>query len=434
MSNPSISRKRSEELFEQAKNYFPGGVNSPVRAFNSVFGSPLFIKKGNGSRVWDEDDNEFIDFCGSWGPLILGHNHPAVYANIVKVLGNGASFGAPTRLENELADLIVSRNPYIDKIRFVSSGTEAVMSALRLARGFTNRNKVVKFEGCYHGHTDSMLVKAGSGLVTFGETSSAGVPAAFANETLVLPLNDIAALEQCFAEHGADIACVIIEPIPANNGLLLQGKEYLSQLRELCTKYNSLLIFDEVISGFRVAFSGAAEYYGITPDIVTYGKIIGGGLPVGAYGAKNHIMAKISPDGNVYQAGTLSGNPVAMAAGIAQLTECAKPGFYEALEEKTNAFVADINAHAKEKGYDFNMVTIGSIYWLNFEGCKTINRADQIDPDMSKFKNFHQELLNNGIYIGPSGYEVGFISAVHSTDDLTTAANVFKKCLDQIFA
>ena len=218
MSNSSISRKRSEELFEQAKNYFPGGVNSPVRAFKSVFGSPLFIKKGNGSRVWDEDDNEFIDFCGSWGPLILGHNHPSVYNGIISVLGNGASFGAPTKLENELAELIVSRNPYIDKIRFVSSGTEAVMSALRLARGFTNRNKVVKFDGCYHGHTDSMLVKAGSGLVTFGETSSAGVPAAFANETLVLPLNDIAALEQCFQEHGSDIACVIIEPIPANNG------------------------------------------------------------------------------------------------------------------------------------------------------------------------------------------------------------------------
>lgn len=434
MSNPSISRKRSEELFEQAKNYFPGGVNSPVRAFKSVYGSPLFIKKGNGSRVWDEDDNEFIDFCGSWGPLILGHNHPAVYNKIVEVLGNGASFGAPTKLENELAELIVSRNPYIDKIRFVSSGTEAVMSALRLARGYTNRNKVVKFEGCYHGHTDSMLVKAGSGLVTFGETSSAGVPAAFANETLVLPLNDIAALEQCFAEHGNDIACVIIEPIPANNGLLLQGKEYLTQLRDICTKYDSLLIFDEVISGFRVAFSGAAEYYGITPDIVTYGKIIGGGLPVGAYGAKNHIMAKISPDGNVYQAGTLSGNPVAMAAGIAQLSECAKPGFYEELEKKTSAFVADINAHAKAKGYDFEMVTIGSIYWLNFEGSKKINRADQIDPDMTNFKNFHMELLNNGIYIGPSGYEVGFISAVHTNDDLAKSAQVFKKSLDQIFA
>ena len=434
MSNSSISRKRSEELFEQAKNYFPGGVNSPVRAFKSVYGSPLFIKKGNGSRVWDEDDNEFIDFCGSWGPLILGHNHPSVYNNIVSVLGNGASFGAPTKLENELAELIVSRNPYIDKIRFVSSGTEAVMSALRLARGYTNRNKVVKFEGCYHGHTDSMLVKAGSGLVTFGETSSAGVPAAFANETLVLPLNDVAALEQCFEEHGSDIACVIIEPIPANNGLLLQGKEYLTQLREICTKYNSLLIFDEVISGFRVAFSGAAELYDITPDIVTYGKIIGGGLPVGAYGAKNHIMAKISPDGNVYQAGTLSGNPVAMAAGIAQLTECAKPGFYDELAEKTSEFVADINAHAKEKGYDFEMVTIGSIYWLNFEGSKTINRADQINPDMTKFKNFHMELLNNGIYIGPSGYEVGFISAVHTKEELALAASIFKKSLDQIFA
>ncbi len=434
MSNSTISRKRSEELFEQAKNYFPGGVNSPVRAFKSVYGSPLFIKKGDGSRVWDEDDNEYIDFCGSWGPLILGHNHPKVYANIVEALGNGASFGAPTRLENELAELIISRNPYVDKIRFVSSGTEAVMSALRLARGFTNRNKVVKFDGCYHGHSDSMLVKAGSGLVTFGETSSAGVPPAFANETLVLPLNDLSALEQCFADHGADIACVIIEPIPANNGLLLQGKTFLTQLREICTRYNSLLIFDEVISGFRVAFSGAAEYYDINPDIVTYGKIIGGGLPVGAYGAKSEIMAKISPDGNVYQAGTLSGNPVAMAAGIAQLTACSQPGFYEELERKTTGFVTEINAYAKEKSYDFEMVTIGSIYWLNFEGSKTINRADQINPDMTRFKNFHKELLNNGIYIGPSGYEVGFVSAVHTAEDLEIGVNIFKKSLDTVFS
>lgn len=433
MSNTTLSRKRSEELFEQAKNFFPGGVNSPVRAFKSVYGSPLFIKKGNGSRVWDEDDNEFIDFCGSWGPLILGHNHPKVYAGIVAALGNGASFGAPTRLENELAELIVSRNPYVDKIRFVSSGTEAVMSALRLARGFTNRNKVVKFDGCYHGHTDSMLVKAGSGLVTFGETSSAGVPPSFASETLVLPLNDMEALEKCFKEHGADIACVIIEPIPANNGLLLQGKTFLTQLREICTRYNSLLIFDEVISGFRIAFSGAAEFYDITPDIVTYGKIIGGGLPVGAYGAKANIMAKISPDGNVYQAGTLSGNPVAMAAGIAQLSECAQPGFYENLTEKTAVFVTEINEYAKEKGYDFEMVSIGSIYWLNFEGSKTINRADQINPDMTRFKNFHRELLNNGIYIGPSGYEVGFVSAVHTPEELKIAADIFKKSLDSIF-
>ncbi|MEY3199936.1 MAG: hypothetical protein RJA13_1894, partial [Bacteroidota bacterium] len=273
-STSDIQRTTSIELFEKSKTYFPGGVNSPVRAFKSVEGSPLFIKKGDGCRIWDEDDNEFIDFCCSWGPLILGHNNPKVYSKIVAALQNGASFGAPTRLENELAELILSRNPYIDKLRFTSSGTEAVMSALRLARGFTGKDKVIKFEGCYHGHSDSLLVKAGSGLVTFGASSSAGVPESFANETLVLPLNDLDALRACVAEFKDQISCAIIEPIPANNGLLLQEKTFLLELRKICTENNILLFFDEVISGFRVAFSGAAEYYGIAPDIVTYGKII----------------------------------------------------------------------------------------------------------------------------------------------------------------
>lgn len=433
MSN-SISRTNSEKLFEKAKTYFPGGVNSPVRAFKSVDGNPLFIKKGDGYKIWDEDGNEFIDFCASWGPLILGHNHPAIYNGIVEALKNGTSFGAPTALENQLAELILSRNPFIDKIRFVSSGTEAVMSALRLARGYTRRNKVVKFEGCYHGHTDAMLVKAGSGLVTFGESSSAGVPDAFVNETIVLPLNNEEALRSCFEKHGSDIACAIIEPIPANNGLLLQGGEFLRLLRSVCSEYGALLFFDEVISGFRVAFNGAAEYYGITPDIVTYGKIIGGGMPVGAYGAKAEIMGCVSPDGPVYQAGTLSGNPVAMAAGIAQLTECAKPGFYQDQEERTKAFVENVNTYAKEKGYDFEFVTIGSIFWFNFEGKKTISRADQINPDMSKFKKLHALLLNNGVYIGPSGYEVGFISSVHTTEVLEHVATVIKGVLDEVMA
>ncbi len=428
----TISRSTSEALFETAKNYFPGGVNSPVRAFKSVHGSPLFIKRGDGYKLWDEDGNEFIDFCASWGPLILGHNHPDIYNKVVETLANGTSFGAPTVLENELAELILSRNPYIDKIRFVSSGTEAVMSALRLARGYTGRKKVVKFEGCYHGHVDAMLVKAGSGLVTFGESSSAGVPEEYANETLVLPLNDQDALRTCFAEHGSEIACVIIEPIPANNGLLLQDKTFLNALRETCTEYGSLLFFDEVISGFRVAFNGAAEYFGITPDIVTYGKIIGGGLPVGAYGARAEIMACVSPDGPVYQAGTLSGNPVAMAAGIAQLTVCARPGFYEDQEARTRTFVEAINTHARSKGYDFDLVSLGSVFWLNFEGKKTIQRADQINPDMTTFKKLHAALLNNGIYIGPSGYEVGFISLAHTPEVLETAAGIFCQCLDEV--
>jgi glutamate-1-semialdehyde 2,1-aminomutase len=428
-----IKRTTSEALFEKSKTYFPGGVNSPVRAFKSVEGSPLFIKKGDGCMIWDEDDNQFIDFCCSWGPLILGHNHPKVYEKIVGALQNGASFGAPTRLENELAELILTRNPYIDKIRFVSSGTEAVMSALRLARGYSGKNKVIKFEGCYHGHSDSLLVKAGSGLVTFGASSSAGVPESFANETLVLPLNDLEALKKCIAEHKADIACAIIEPIPANNGLLLQEKTFLLALRELCTENGILLFFDEVISGFRVAFSGAAEYLGITPDIVTYGKILGGGLPVGAYGARSEIMASISPDGPVYQAGTLSGNPVAMAAGIAQLTECAKPGFYEEQEERTRFFVDAINAHATQHNYNFELVTIGSIFWLSFDGKKRIHASEEINPDMTGFKNIHRELLKRGVYLGPSGYEVGFISAAHSKEVLTVAIQAFCDALDAIF-
>jgi len=432
-STSDIKRTTSIELFEKSKTYFPGGVNSPVRAFKSVEGTPLFIKKGDGCRIWDEDDNEFIDFCCSWGPLILGHNNPKVYSKIVAALQNGASFGAPTRLENELAELILSRNPYIDKLRFTSSGTEAVMSALRLARGFTGKDKVIKFEGCYHGHSDSLLVKAGSGLVTFGASSSAGVPESFANETLVLPLNDLDALRACVAEFKDQISCAIIEPIPANNGLLLQEKTFLLELRKICTENNMLLFFDEVISGFRVAFSGAAEYYGIAPDIVTYGKIIGGGLPVGAYGAKKEIMAFVSPDGPVYQAGTLSGNPVAMAAGIAQLTECAQPGFYEEQEARTEFFVDIINTHAKAKGYNFELVSIGSIFWLSFDGKKRIHKAEEINPDMTGFKNMHHELLNRGIYLGPSGYEVGFISSAHSREILAHSAAIFCEVLDVIF-
>jgi glutamate-1-semialdehyde 2,1-aminomutase len=276
MLQEGIDRSISNELFQESKNYFPGGVNSPVRAFKSVGGTPLFIKKGDGAYIWDEDGNKFIDFCCSWGPLILGHNDPDVFNSIVETLKNGSSFGAPTRKENELASFILERIPFIDKIRFVSSGTEAVMSAIRLARGYTGKNKIVKFNGCYHGHVDALLVNAGSGLATFGTSSSAGVPESFAQETLVLPLNDLDALRNCFESHSGDIACVIIEPIPANNGLLLQDNLFLNGLRALCTEFNILLIFDEVISGFRVAFGGASELYGIYPDIVTYGKIIGG--------------------------------------------------------------------------------------------------------------------------------------------------------------
>ncbi len=428
-----ISRKKSAALFQKAKSYFPGGVNSPVRAFKSVEGTPLFIKKGCGCHITDEDDNEFIDFCCSWGPLILGHAHPGVQKSVVEAVSNGTSFGAPTRLENELAELILTNNRYIEKIRFVSSGTEAVMSALRLARGVTGRSKIVKFEGCYHGHVDSMLVKAGSGLVTFGVSTSAGIPEAFAQETIVLPLNDMGAVEELLKKEANDIACIIIEPIPANNGLLLQTPDFLRLLRDQCTKCGVMLLFDEVISGFRVGFEGAAGYYDIQPDIITYGKIIGGGLPVGAYGASKEIMSNIAPDGPVYQAGTLSGNPVAMAAGYATLQELLSPGFYQKLNDKTESFVGKILNHCSTKGYEVSIPTVGSIFWLAFS-TQEIRSADQIDAtSMSFFKKVHFELLNKGVYLGPSGYEVGFVSSAHTAEDLDFAAARICEAIDLAF-
>ena len=429
-----LNRTQSNRLFEESSTLFPGGVNSPVRAFKSVGGTPLFFAKGKGSTVWDEDGNQFFDFCNSWGPLIHGHANGYVEEKIIQTLRNGSSFGAPTRLESELAKLIKTNIPFIDKLRFVSSGTEAVMSALRLARGYTGKTKILKFEGCYHGHVDSMLVKAGSGLITLGSSSSAGVPETVANETLVLPLNDENMLIQTFEQYGNDMAAVIIEPVPANNGLLLQDLSFLQLLRGLCWKHKVLLMFDEVISGFRVAFGGATELYGIQPDIVTYGKIIGGGLPVGAYGASNEIMASVSPEGPVYQAGTLSGNPVAMAAGIAQLELCLAPDFYRTMEAKTRGFVERVNAYATVKNYDFELVSLASIFWLSFNGKKSIHRADEISPDMTSFNKLHDYLLHHGVYLGPSGYEVGFISSVHTEDELAYAAAQFCAGLDVVYA
>ncbi|MDB4918591.1 glutamate-1-semialdehyde 2,1-aminomutase [Mucilaginibacter sp.] len=431
---PDINREKSAELYAKAKTFFPGGVNSPVRAFKSVYGTPLFIKKGDGCHLWDADDNQFIDFCCSWGPLILGHNNTKVREKVIEVMQNGMSFGAPTALENELAELIIKNNKFIEKLRFVSSGTEAVMSAIRLARGYTKRDKILKFEGCYHGHTDSLLVKAGSGLVTFGETSSAGVPKSFADETIVVALNDREAIQKAFDEFKDQIAAIIIEPVPANNGLLLQEKEFLQYLREICTQNGTLLIFDEVISGFRLGFEGAAGYYHIKPDIVTYGKIIGGGLPVGAYGSSAEIMSNISPDGGVYQAGTLSGNPVAMAAGIAQLSELLRMGFYRDINNKTEEFTEAIQRFATARNYRFKVFSIGSIFWFAFTDKEAIRKADEIDPaSMEKFKKLHRELLNRGIYLGPSGYEVGFISSAHTKIDLEKAKRAIFDSLEVVF-
>lgn len=416
-----MKKQESEKLFEAAKNYFPGGVNSPVRAFRSVGGTPLFIDRGEGCYIYDADENKYIDFCGSWGPLILGHAHPAVMKKINETVSKGSSFGAPTRLENELAKLILDNNPFLEKLRFVSSGTEAVMSAIRLARGYTGKNLIIKFDGCYHGHADAMLVKAGSGLATFGISSSSGVPESVAGETIVLPLNDRQALSDTINKYGDDLAAVIIEPVPANNGLLIQDKEYLEFLRDITSKHNILLIFDEVISGFRIGFTGAAGYYGIQPDILTYGKIIGGGLPVGAYGASAKIMNNISPDGSVYQGGTLSGNPVAMAAGIATLTECLKENFYAALEKKTISFADALNSFAAEHGFPFKVFSIGSIFWFSFSEKEKIQRADQLDPSMQQFNLLFHSLLEKGVYLGPSGYEVGFISAAHADEVIEEA-------------
>ncbi|WP_184545066.1 glutamate-1-semialdehyde 2,1-aminomutase [Mucilaginibacter sp. FT3.2] len=431
---PDISREKSAELYAKAKTYFPGGVNSPVRAFKSVYGTPLFIQKGDGSHIWDADGNEFIDYCCSWGPLILGHNNAKVREKVIEVMQNGMSFGAPTALENELAELILKNNKFIEKLRFVSSGTEAVMSAIRLARGYTKRDKILKFEGCYHGHTDALLVKAGSGLVTFGETSSAGVPKAFADETIVVSLNDKEALTKAFEDFKDQIAAIIIEPIPANNGLLLQEKEYLQFLRDICTQNGTLLIFDEVISGFRVGFEGAAGYYQIKPDIITYGKIIGGGLPVGCYGASAEIMSNVSPDGGVYQAGTLSGNPVAMAAGIAQLSELLRMGFYRDLNNKREEFTEAIQRFATARNYKFKVFGIGSIFWFAFTDKEYIRKAEDIDvASMEKFKKFHRELINRGIYLGPSGYEVGFVSSAHTKIDLEKTKRAIFDSLDLVF-
>ncbi|MBL7882635.1 MAG: glutamate-1-semialdehyde 2,1-aminomutase [Bacteroidia bacterium] len=426
-----MKREKSEALFEKAKSYFPGGVNSPVRAFRSVGGTPLFIQKGKGSHIWDADGNEFIDYCGSWGPLILGHANDKVVDAIKQTVENGSSFGAPTALENELAELILKNNKYIQKLRFVSSGTEAVMSAIRLARGYTKRNKILKFEGCYHGHSDSLLVKAGSGLVTFGNTSSAGVPEGVVNDTIVVSLNNEQAVRQAFADFKNQIACVIIEPIPANNGLLLQRKEYLQFLRDICTENKTLLIFDEVINGFRVGFDGAAGYYKIQPDIITYGKIIGGGLPVGMYGASAEIMSCISPEGPVYQAGTLSGNPVAMAAGIAQLTECLKPNFYQDLEKKTQFLINTIFDSLKFQISNLKIFSIGSIFWIAFTDKEAVRTAEEVDADSMKyFRILHKELLERGVYLGPSGYEVGFVCEAHTEDDLIRTAKAFTEALE----
>ncbi|MCE9596868.1 MAG: glutamate-1-semialdehyde 2,1-aminomutase [Spirochaetia bacterium] len=416
--------RKSEELFERAKRVIPGGVNSPVRAFRSVGGTPIYMKSGEGARLVDADGNEYLDFCNSWGPLITGHRHPAILEAIQEQLGRALTFGTPCEQEVLLAEHVIERlktsipDSRIERIRFTSSGTEAVMSAIRLARGFTGKNKIIKFNGCYHGHSDSLLVKAGSGLATLGIPDSAGVPSGFTAETIVLPLDDEKAVTEAFNRHGGDIAGILIEPVPANNGLLLQRQDFLNHLRNVCNSHGALLIFDEVISGFRVGIGGAAQHFAISPDMVTYGKIIGGGMPVGAFAGRADVFAMLAPDGPVYQAGTLSGNPVAMAAGLAQLQLLTKDAFNHL--ENLGAL---LESRFNQMQLKWKVTRIGSIFW--FHTGTAPRRADQIDASAPKtYAQFHKHCLENGIYLAPSAYEVGFLSTPMSESDIERLAKL----------
>ncbi|WP_300338172.1 glutamate-1-semialdehyde 2,1-aminomutase [Accumulibacter sp.] len=421
---------RNQQLFERAQVHIPGGVNSPVRAFRSVGGTPRFFVEGTGARVTDADGTTYIDYVGSWGPLILGHAHPAVIAAVRDAAVRGLSFGAPTESEVELADLLCELLPSLEMVRLVSSGTEATMSAIRLARGHTGRDLLIKFEGCYHGHSDSLLVKAGSGMLTLGNPSSAGVPADIAKHTMVLDYNDIPGLEAAFAEHGAKIAAVIVEPVAGNMNLIAPKAAFLQALREQCDRHGTVLIFDEVMSGFRVDAQGAQGIYGIGPDLTTLGKVIGGGMPVGAFGGRREIMARISPLGPVYQAGTLSGNPVAVAAGLATLRLVRAAGFYERLAQRTRQLTDGLLAAARKHGVPFSAQAMGGMFGLYFRSECPENYAEAMACDQQAFKRFFHGMLDAGHYFAPSAFEAGFVSAAHGEDDVaaTVAAadGVFK--------
>ncbi len=415
--------------WDRAQAALPGGVNSPVRAFKSVPGDPVFFASAKGARFTDEDGRSYIDYCQSWGPMILGHADADVEASIMEAVREGCSFGAPSRREVLLAEALLERVKVFDQVRFVSSGTEAVMSAIRLARGFTGRDTIVKFEGCYHGHADHLLVEAGSGLATFGTPSSGGVPADFSKHTVVLPLADEQRVRDFFAEHGSSVAAVIVEPVPANCGLLVQGREWLQAMRDITREHGSLLIFDEVITGFRVAPGGAAELFGIEPDMATYGKIIGGGMPVGAYVAKREIMDRVSPNGPVYQAGTLSGNPVAMAAGLTTLEKLGKPGVYADLEARTTKLCDGLHAASADAGVTATVVQQGSLFWNVFQPEAPTAFADVDGSKMEFYGRMHRALLDEGVYLAPSGWEVGFLSTAHTDADVDATVAAVAKVL-----
>jgi len=418
MTTTIKTSSRNQQLFERSQKLIPGGVNSPVRAFKSVGGTPVFFKRAQGAWLWDEDDKSYIDYIGSWGPMVLGHAHPEVIAAVREVAGNSLSFGAPTARELEMAETISRLVPSMEQVRLVSSGTEATMSAIRVARGFTGRSKILKFEGCYHGHADALLVKAGSGLLTFGTPSSAGVPAEVAAHTLTLPYNDISALEKLFAEIGDQIACVIVEPVVGNMNLVAPAPGFLESMRAQCTKHGAVLIFDEVMTGFRVALGGAQAHYNIKPDMTTLGKVIGGGLPVGAFGGRTDIMQCLAPVGPVYQAGTLSGNPVAVAAGLATLKLVQADGFYEKLGATTKALVDGLVQVAHHHGIPFSAQSIGGMFGIYFSEQIPTSFAEVMATDKEAFNQFFHSMLDAGIYLGPSAFEAGFVSAAHGADEL----------------
>ena len=422
-----MNHQKSEALFNQAKAVIPGGVNSPVRAFKSVGCNPIFIEKASGSKIYDADGNEYIDYVGSWGPMIMGHCHPKVVEAIQQTAASGASFGAPTARETELAELVIKAYPNIEKIRMVSSGTEATMSAIRLARGYTGRDKILKFDGCYHGHADSLLVKAGSGLATFGVPTSPGVPADFAKYTLTATYNDLAEAKQMIAANKGEVACIILEPIAGNMGCVAPAAGFLEGLRELCTAEGIVLIVDEVMTGFRVAFGGAQERFNVRGDLVCLGKIIGGGLPVGAFGGKQEIMDALSPEGGVYQAGTLSGNPLAMSAGIAALNILQEEGFYQQLEEKSAYLEKGLLQVAANSPIATCWNRVGAMFCTYFQAGPVVNFSDAANSDTETFGKFFRNMLDQGINLAPSQYEAGFMSVAHSTEDLDKTIEAAEK-------
>ncbi len=432
MSSDMKQFSRSERLFREAQRYLPGGVNSPVRAFKAVGGTPLFIKRGQGSKIYDEDGNEFIDYVCSWGPLILGHSHPQVVKAIKKAAERGSSFGAPTELETTLARMVCEAMPSMEMVRFVNSGTEATMSAIRLARAFTGRNKLVKFAGCYHGHSDGLLTEAGSGMATLGIPSSPGVPATVTSDTLVTPYNNLKAVEQLFNNFTSEIAAVIIEPIAGNMGIVLPKPGFLEHLRGLTREYGALLIFDEVITGFRVAYSGAQEIYGITPDLTCLGKIIGGGLPIGAYGGRKDIMEMVAPLGPVYQAGTLAGNPVAMTAGVETLNILSQSKVYDQLERKSSLLEKGIIQAASKAKIGIQLPRVGSMFTIFFTKEPVTDYETAANADTELYTRFFHQMLSHGVYLPPSQFEAAFVSLAHGDEDIQATVDTASKAFNSL--